>query len=134
MFITEEQRTALLAMQRQEMIAFLCKTGYITALSEESQGIYLFGKTKNERAVCLAWSNNDKRGITLEAMQIAYREIERAGLKVPFLFFGGRSLCHQSDLFTFAQVPWCFEQQSNPVLRILQQMNMRANLHLPTTG
>jgi hypothetical protein len=128
---TEEQRIAMLAMNRKEMIEFLCQTGYITALAGGQQGIYLFGKTRNERAVCLAWGASTEGRITLDAMRNAYREIVAAGLKVPFLFFGRTSLCLQSDIFTFAQLPWCFEQQSNPVLRILQQMNMRADLHLP---
>lgn len=132
MFLTEEQRAAMLAMHRQELIDFLCKTGYITALPEKQQGICLFGRTKNERAVCLAWGDNNDGCVTLDAYRDAYREIVGAGLKVPFLFFGRTSLCTQSDVFTFAQLPWCFEQRSNPVLRILQQMNMRANLHVPT--
>ena len=132
MFLTEEQRTALLVMDRQHMIEFLCATGYIIALAKDLQGVYLFGRTKNERAVCLAWGDNNDGCVTLDAMRYAYREIANAELRVPFLFFGRTSLCLQSDSFTFAQLPWCFERQSNPVLRILQQMNMQANLHLPT--
>jgi len=33
-FLTEEQCAAMLAMNRPELIGFLCKTGYIAALSE----------------------------------------------------------------------------------------------------
>src|SRR6266699_3606393 len=131
-FLTEEQCAAMLAMNRQELIDFLCKTGYIAALPEKQQGIYLFGRTKNERAVCLAWGDNNDGCITLDAYRGAYREIVGTGLKVPFLFFGRTSLCTQSDIFTFAQLPWCFEHQSNPVLNMLRDMNLRANLHAPT--
>lgn len=130
MSLIEEQRTTMPAIERQELIEFLCKSGYITALSVGQQGIYLFGQTENQRAVCLAWGENEKGCITLDAVHCANREILAAGLKVPFLFFGRTRLCRQGDLFTFAQVPWCFEQQINVVLRILHQMNQREDLHV----
>jgi hypothetical protein len=131
MSITDQERERLLNMDRQEMIEYLCHTGYITALPPEQQGVYLFGKTDNHRAICLAWGDQNSGCVTLERVTSAYCEIGAAALNVPFLFFGRTSLCAQSDVFTFAQIPRCFEIQSNPVLRILQGMNLQGNLHVP---
>ncbi len=132
-YITEEERARLMGMSREEMIDFLCASGYITELPKERQGKYLFGHTKNNRAICLIWREHNNGGITHDILREAYGEIVRAGLKVPFLFFGFTSLMLQNDVFTFAQLPWCFEQRSNPILRILQGMNMRANMRVPVS-
>jgi len=131
MYITEQERERLLNMDRQGMIEYLCFTGDIAMLPLEQQGNYLFGKTKNNRAICLAWGDQNSGCVTLERVTSAYREIGAAALNVPFLFFGWTSSCTQSDGFTFAQIPWCFERQRNPVLRILQIMDLRGNLHVP---
>lgn len=131
-YITEEERVRLMSMSREEMIAFLCASGYIIELPKERQGHYLFGHTKNNRAICLIWREENNGGITHDILREAYGEIVQVGLNVPFLFFGFTSLLLQNDVFTFAQLPWCFERRSNPILRILQGMNMRANMRVPT--
>jgi hypothetical protein len=130
-FITEEERARLMGMSRKALIDYICASGYITALPAEKQGVYLFGHTKDERAICLIGRETNHGCINRAILLEAYREIARAGLKVPFLFFGFTSVILRDDAFTFAQLPWCFERRSNPILRILQGMNMRANLRIP---
>lgn len=115
---------------RQEVIGLL-SSRHIHLLEEGAQGVYLFGKTGNDRAICLIWNDNNNGCINREMLHQAYREIVSAHLKVPFLFFGRSSLIQNRDLFTFIQLPWFFERQSSTLLRTLQGMNLQGNLHVP---
>jgi hypothetical protein len=121
-------------LQRHELVRYACLAGDITQVSTERKSAYLFGQTQHGRAVCLAWGNNlDEGCVTLEAVRTALSEIVDAGLKIPFIFFGRRRLCREGSLFTFVQVPWCFEQSLNLVVRALGELNRHQDLHLPVS-
>jgi len=128
MFAGDHQE-ALMKMDRQGLIDFIANSGYIFTLPQNQQGVYLFGKTKNNRAVCLVSLETNDGCINRDVATGLVLEIRQSGLFVPFLCFGYSSLVSAPDLFTFAQIPWCFEG-NNPILRMLRGMNMRGHLRV----
>src|SRR6202030_2166678 len=105
----EQNMKRFAEMNRQGMIDYLCATGYFTELPKEQQGKYLFGRAKNGRAICLIRRDDNDARVTMEIMKLAYDEIAKVGLKIPYLFFGTTCLVVCEPIFTFAQIPWRFD-------------------------
>jgi len=109
-----EEIQTILAMSREELIQKIVSTGFVERLPPAQQGIYLFGKTtgiekQRGRAVCLAWGETMAEcRITEEVLTAAEREIGKAGLKIPFLFFGRFATIGCKDVFWLFQIPWIF--------------------------
>jgi len=132
---TDDWLRQIMAMDRQGMVDYLCGTRYVAALEKDQQGLYLFGKTVfgktgSDRAVCLIWHDNNDGCVNREVLEAAYHEIGRAGLKIPFLFFGLTCLYVSDDIFTFVQIPWIF-QKNNPILAVLRGMSFLGKMRVP---
>jgi hypothetical protein len=127
---THQQYEHFLSLSRQEIIKHICDVSPIYPLRESEQGKYLFGKTRNDRAICLVWDENNGE-IDREQIEGALNEVEAAHLKAPAMIFGkccSFSLRGDGNLL-FMQLPWVFSEREGTVLRALQGMNMRANMH-----
>ena len=110
---------------RQEIKDYLYHTGHVLPLEGHQ---YLIGKTKGDRAVCLAWRDDASEGCLTDAIvHIAAQEIEQEGLLVPFLFLAAKSL-YDEDFCVLGQIPYCFTGRRG-LLGVLQGMNMKAQAH-----
>ena len=111
---------------REEMIAYLLDSPYIFSLPITEQGTYLFGKTSNNRAVCLAWHGENNGQINRQVLLDAVLEVQRAGLFASFLFFGITKVL-RDEVFTFAQLPLSGDRDT-AIFYLLQAMRLHGVL------